>query len=81
MRIRSIRYDSDSGWQKDISFGSFDTDQIYVPRVGDTIRNKYGDYYKVKVVEFALESDHVNIYCKKITRNALQKEITRKCND
>ena len=65
MEIKSINYFGDDGWENFTDYNYTPSAQLHIPRVGDTIKNSYGEFYTVEEVVWLLASNAVMIRCKK----------------
>lgn len=66
MEIKSINFYGNDGWENQTTFGHTPSSYLHIPRVGDTVKNKYGNTYKVNNVEWNIPGNLVNIYCELI---------------
>lgn len=69
MEVRCIEFLGNDGWEKYINFKHTPSEQLHIPRIGDTIQNNNGKYYTVTKVVWILESDYIMVYCDLVTEN------------
>jgi hypothetical protein len=67
MKITSISYFGNDGWENFTDFNYTPSSDLHIPRVGDTIKNPTGNYYKVTHVIWNLATTNVNILCDHMT--------------
>ena len=63
MEIKSINYFGNDGWDAFTDYGYTPSSHLHIPRIGDTIKNKYGNLYKVTNVIWSLSTNSVLIEC------------------
>ena len=67
MRITSIGYYGNDGWENFTDFNYTQSSDLHIPRVGDIIKNSTGNYYKVTQVTWNLSTMSVDILCDHVT--------------
>ena len=67
MEVTSINYFGNDGWENCTDFNYTPSAQLHIPRVGDTIKNKWCKRYKVVDVEWNLPTNSILIYCELIS--------------
>lgn len=65
MEVTSINYFGDDGWENFTDYNYTPSSQLHIPRVGDTIKNSYCEYYTVEEVIWNLPTKSILIKCKK----------------
>jgi hypothetical protein len=63
MEVTSINYFGSDGWENCTEFHYTPSSQLHIPRVGDTIKNKFGKRYSVADVTWCLETNCIVIDC------------------
>lgn len=67
MEVKSINYFGNDGWENCSDYNYTPSSELHIPRVGETIKNKYGTLYIVKEITWNLEINSISIDCSKIT--------------
>ena len=65
MEVTSINYFGNDGWENFTDYNYTPSEKLHIPRVGDTVKNKYGDYYTVVNVIWNLPTKSIQIECRK----------------
>lgn len=63
MEITSINFYGPDGWENQTTFGHTPSSYLHIPRIGETIANKYGNKYIVSNVVWNLPNNSVDIFC------------------
>lgn len=64
MEINTINYYSLDGWEHSTEFNHTPSSMLHIPRIGDHIKNKYGNTYVVYNVVWNIANNSIDIYVK-----------------
>ncbi len=63
MEVTSIEFLGNDGWQSYTEFNHTPSSELHIPRVGERVKNSYGNTYIVESVLWKLGNNSVIITC------------------
>ena len=63
MEIKIIKFVGDNGWENETIYNATPSSELHIPRIGETVENKYGNRFTVDNIIWDLSYNSITVEC------------------